>query len=29
MTVGLTERDDDGIIWYCILENNKCDDPQG
>jgi hypothetical protein len=29
MTVGLTEREEEGTILYCILENNKCDIPQG
>ena len=29
MTLGLTEREDEGTILYRILENNKCDNPQG
>lgn len=27
LTMGLTEKDE-GTISCCILENNKCDDPQ-
>jgi len=29
MTVGLTEREDEGTILYHISENNKCDNPHG
>ena len=29
MTVGLTEREDEGKIVYCILENNKYNNKQG